>query len=61
MEIDAAIKIGEGIQFDRAEPLLPGEVESIKLGIEALKQTKRHRKANHYYDEALLPGETRET
>ena len=58
MTIDEAIKYLESL--DGGWPLTEpgGYYEAIKLGIEALKQESRHRKANHFYDSNLLPGET---
>lgn len=60
MTIDGAIETNKHLLGDESYILSEDEIESIKLGNEALKRLNYLRSIRSLWSETLLPGETKE-
>lgn len=60
MNIEKAIKSNTNLLQDKTSNLIERELDAVRLGIEALKQTLQDREGNPLLDGELLPGETEE-
>ena len=60
MNLDEAIQTLTKIIAEPRYHAICGDVDALKLGIEAMKAIDGIRKHHHLYTASLLPGETKE-
>lgn len=58
MKIDKAIEILSSVARGLVDTNATGELDAVKLAVEALKELKESRKTDWHYDGSLLPSET---